>query len=145
MAFIKARKKMRVSSALGEAVTITSRGKIHCFDILCGHFEGMTHANLYFDPDQELIGIEPVMKADRDSYKILKPKTGTGLDIFAKGFFQQFGIDISETRVYLAKWDEDEGKLVFATTDVEPPYEASKEIVFETTKPKKQKRRSNEK
>lgn len=69
------------------------------------------YATLYYNSQSKMIGIKPSNDAIPENFK-LRDRKGSGLDISARSFLQNFEIDFSETRRYSARWDEESEMLI---------------------------------
>ena len=75
-----------------------------------------THAQLYYDNEQGLIGVQFLKEATKNSFKITKrPQCDNFLSITASSFISAYNIPLGKK---VAKWDEKQ-KMVVAKINSE--------------------------
>ena len=89
------------------AVTILKSGSLF-FNSSCfsKYLKGNKFANLLFDKDNEIIGVQPTDKNSLYSYSIRESKNRTGCAVSTKSFFETYNVDYKTTRTYRVSWDE---------------------------------------
>lgn len=83
-------------------------------------FEDATHVNLYYDDENNIIGIEPLEAHGEHSYKI--NKTENSGSVTPSAFFNQHSLHHDITTRYAAEWDEDEGMVLVNLNDEKGTY-----------------------
>jgi hypothetical protein len=80
------------------------------------HFDDEDGAVMYYDDDDNQIGIEPVEDKDADEAAYTVSKTDSGGTIAAQAFLEEYDILPDVTTQYEPNWDDDRG-LVTANLD----------------------------
>ena len=86
--------------------------------VLEAYFEGKDGAVMYFDEDENRVGVEPVDDADADEAAYTVSKTESGGTIAPKAFLREYDLLPDVTTQYEPAWDGDE-ELV--TVDLDDP------------------------
>lgn len=81
------------------------------------HFEDVSTVALYYDDEQNLLGIEPTPDGDDQSDFALTRTHETGT-ITPHTFLRDHGLVPQVTTYYTTEWDDDRGMLVADLTDV---------------------------
>lgn len=69
------------------------------------YFKGHSHVVLFFDPEENKLGMKPVKLASRKAYKI--SSTAHSMSVSAKAFLDWFKIDYSKTRSFEPEKEDD--------------------------------------
>jgi len=105
--------RTRMSKSTKPAASIWKMGQINFNRSAVETYKmsGFKYVALYFDRDKKRIGL----KLTNDSKEPGVGKVSTkrdGVTIYAKGFFQHFGIDFSQSRRYTIQHDEKNGMYI---------------------------------
>jgi hypothetical protein len=80
------------------------------FLLICKFFDNAKFVVFYFDPDLNVIGIQPAKQETLESYPLRKQKTG-GYVVSGRTFLRFFGIERKKAERYEPGWNSKE-KLV---------------------------------
>lgn len=81
------------------------------------HFESSKHVKLYYDADNDRVGIEPLYEDSNGAYTLQKRDGDQqGGSIHAKAFMREYDLIPESTQQYKLHWSEDHG-LVYINTD----------------------------
>lgn len=86
--------------------------------VLAEYFEDDDGAVMYFDADENRMGIEPVADADADDAAYTVSKTDAGGTIAPKAFLREYDLVPDVTTQYAPELDDDEGLI---TIDLDEP------------------------
>lgn len=76
-------------------------------------FNDEDYATLYYDRENEMVGIKPERGDSEDTYKLQKrSESGHGGSISATSFMREFDLIPRKTKQYRAEWDEDNQMIV---------------------------------
>lgn len=97
----------------GPAITVTKAGIIN-FNLatMMKHVKDNTHATLFYNKEDSLIGIKFSTKKEWGSYKIIKYRDNKFGTISGTAFLKNYNIPYSETTGYSAEWDEQDEMLI---------------------------------
>ena len=79
--------------------------------VLAEHFEDDDGAVMYFDEDDNRVGIQPVADADEDDAAYTVSKTDAGGTIAPKAFLWEYDLVPEVTTQYAPEWNDDEGLI----------------------------------
>lgn len=79
------------------------------------YFNDSKKAHLYYNEEDNEIGIEPTTSDDNAAYTV--STVGSGGSIGATSFINQHGLSHEETTKYSAEWDDDEEFIVVDLDD----------------------------
>lgn len=82
------------------------------------HFDGVDGVVLYYDEDDERVGLEPADADDADAYTLVENNNADSATVNATGFMTSYGLTPEQTTHYEAQWDDDQ-ELVYV--DLENP------------------------
>lgn len=82
------------------------------------YFEDTDGAVMYYDEDENQVGIEPVADKDADDAAYTVSKTDSGGTIAPKAFLERYELVPEVTTQYDPVWDDEEG---FVVIDLEDP------------------------
>ena len=85
--------------------------------VLEEHFADADGAVMYFDGDDNRVGIEPVADADADDAAYTVSKTDAGGTIAPKAFLREYDLVPDVTTQYDPAWDDDEGLVALDLDD----------------------------
>lgn len=87
-------------------------------------FNGEDYVTLYYDDDNNKIGIKPERRESKDTYKLQKSnKEGHGGGLSATSFMREFDLIPRKTKQYRARWDKEEGMVVADVSDAVITYD----------------------
>lgn len=93
-------------------VTILKGGQLSIGKVCVEKYlEGYKHVLMYFDQEQNKIGIQPTNDATNDAYNIRFIKRGTLANISVIEFLNHFSIEHEKSIAYPVSWNDEE-KLV---------------------------------
>lgn len=78
--------------------------------ILRFKLDSYSYVDLYFDPENHIIGVKPLQKQGDASFKLVIRQKNISLS--ARSFLDFYDIDYSKTTVRRATWDADEEMIV---------------------------------
>ncbi len=80
-----------------ENVSITATGVI-TLSAACTkkHFVGIEYVQLYYDPTAKRVGIKPLKKAEKYSYKVVRPANSKRVVFSGRGFLRMYHISEGE-------------------------------------------------
>lgn len=111
MGFIKFRGRSRAAEGVA-MISVLKGGQLGINNAsLQKYFEGFDFADLYYDKDRRVIGVQPVKEATGDSYSIRRSKDGKTANISARAFLKNFRLVRKTTKAYPTAWNDEE-KLV---------------------------------
>lgn len=84
---------------------------------LAAHFEGHEGAVMYYDEEDNRMGIEPVTDKDADEAAYTVSKTDSGGTIAAQAFLETYDLLPEVTTQYDPGWNEDRGMIVVDLDD----------------------------
>lgn len=93
---LRASKSIGISTAVGEKF-----------------FADNDYAQMYFDEDNQRVGIEPLDEATPNSYKLRRNKQGKGGAVNCRAFLSTYDLNPKETQKYQVTWDDDKELLYF--------------------------------
>jgi len=76
------------------------------------YFDDYNGAILYYNDEENQIGIQPANKEDENAYTLQFNSESNGASLNAAGFLKQYQLVPSQTTQYDANWNEDQ-ELVF--------------------------------
>ena len=77
-----------------------------------------SYVTLFYDTENERIGIKPERRNNKDAYKLQKRKqSGHGGSISATAFMREYDLIPGKTNQYKAQWDESKGMIVADVSD----------------------------
>lgn len=82
------------------------------------YFADEDGAVMYYDEEENRIGIEPVADKDADDAAYTVSKTDSGATVAAQAFLEEYDLLPEITTQYDPEWDEDEGLV---TVDLDNP------------------------
>ena len=102
-------KKPAVSITKGGALVLNT-GCVAAF------FKGYKYVKLFWDAENNKVGIKPMKKKDAFSYSLSYGTRKTVAWLSGKSFLKNIGIEYKNNTVYPAVWNEKEGLVEFAVT-----------------------------
>lgn len=96
MAFIKFQKEKPKKGATSKTIGVNRKGRFAFYKpVVEKYFNDKNHVELFFDPDENKIGILPVSEPTPDSFKIQGQTTKM---VVAKKFLNRFQIPVEDKR-----------------------------------------------
>lgn len=80
------------------------------------YFEDSTGAILYYNEDDNQIGIQPADKDDPDAYSLQYGSEGRSASINASSFLKQYDLVPEQTTRYDAHWNEEQ-QLIYINVE----------------------------
>jgi hypothetical protein len=80
------------------------------------HFDGVDGVVLYYDEDENRVGLEPADADESDAYTLVENNNADSATVNAMGFMTEFGLAPEQTTHYDAQWDDDQ-ELVYVDLD----------------------------
>lgn len=80
------------------------------------YFEGKEYAVLYFDEEENRVGIKPVSEEQSNAYKLQGTEESDSLSLNASGFMNEHQLTPEVTTRYNAQWHNEE-ELVYIDLD----------------------------
>ncbi|NLY73792.1 MAG: hypothetical protein GX075_00610 [Firmicutes bacterium] len=107
MAFIKFQKEKPKKGATSKTIGVNRKGRFAFYKpVVEKYFNDKKHVELYFDPDENKIGILPVSEPTPDSFKIQGQTTKM---VVAKKFLNRFQIPVEDKRY---EFEHQDGMLI---------------------------------
>jgi len=76
-------------------------------------FNDEDYVTLYFDRENDRVGIKPEKRDSKDAYKLQKRnQSGHGGSISATSFMREFDLIPRKTKQYRAEWEEEQEMIV---------------------------------
>jgi len=112
--------------------TITKHRNINLnLAVMTNYVKDNEYATLYFNREDELIGIQFSKKEKPEAYKIRKYRSGKFGNVTGMAFFKYYNITHKETKAYHVEWDEQEQMLILDLKEhVEENSEQDDEVPF---------------
>lgn len=82
------------------------------------YFDEMDAAVMYYDEEENVVGIEPVEDKDSDEAAYTVSKSDSGGTIAPQAFLERYDLTPEVTTQYTPEWDDDDGMILI---DVDNP------------------------
>lgn len=104
MGFVKFEKENPKKSITTNTIGINSKGRFAFYkQIVEGILKDINYVELYYDPENKIIGIKPINDSNPNTFKIQGKTTRM---IVAKKFLNRFQISVNQTRYQFTQEDD---------------------------------------